>query len=170
MKQFILTKFGMVLIGLALSMVNASAAPNDAGFEKANSEYAAGNFKEAISDYNTLVQSGEWSANLFYNLGNAYYRAGDYGHAILNYERALRIDWQHPEAQANLRIARDETHGLELTPSLFERYVSAGSIGAFTLAAAILFWLAVMLLVISGRRGFLVSAIVCFVLSACCAI
>src|SRR5438132_3650629 len=170
MKQVILMKIAIALFTFVLSVTDASAAPNDARFEKANSEYAASNFKEAISDYGSLVQSGEWSANLFYNLGNAYYRAGDYGHAILNYERALRIDWQHPEAQANLRIARDETHGLELTPSLFERYVNAGSIGAFTLAAAILFWLAVMLLVMPSRRSFLMGAIFCFVLSGCCAI
>ncbi|PYI91509.1 MAG: hypothetical protein DMF03_03375, partial [Verrucomicrobia bacterium] len=90
MKQLVLTNVVMVLLGLALS-TNANAAPNDTGFEKANSEYAAGNFKEAISDYNALVQSGEWSANLFYNLGNACYRIGDYGRAILNYERTLRI-------------------------------------------------------------------------------
>src|SRR5438105_6141781 len=167
MKQVILMKIAIALFTFVLSVTNASAAPNDARFEKANSEYAAGNFKEAISDYNTLVQSGEWSANLFYNLGNAYYRAGDYGHAILNYERALRVDWQHPEAQANLRVARDETHGLELTPSLFERYVSAGNSASFTVAAAVLFWLAVVLLVMSGRRGFLVSGIICFVLSVC---
>jgi len=170
MKQLVFTKIGIVLLGFALSTMNANAAPDDTRFEKANAEYTAGNFKEAISDYNTLVQSGEWSANLFYNLGNAYYRAGDYGHAILNYERALRVDWQHPEAQANLRVARDETHGLELTPSLFERYASAGSSASFTVAAAVLFWLAVVLLVISGRRGFLVNAIICLVLSGCCAI
>ena len=169
MKQFILTKFGMVLIGLVLSMVNASAAPIDAPFEKANSEYMAGNFKEAISNYTTVVQSGEWSANLFYNLGNAYYRTGDYGRAILNYERALRIDRQHPEAQANLRVAHDETRGLELTPSFFERYLSAGDIGGFTNAAAVLFWLAVILLAIRPRGSFLLSAIVSFILTGCCA-
>jgi tetratricopeptide (TPR) repeat protein len=170
MKQVAFTKIGMVLLGFALSTMNGNAAPNDARFEKANSEYAAGNFKEAVSDYNTLVQSGEWSANLFYNLGNAYYRTGDYGRAILNYERALRIDRHHPEAQANLRIARDETRGLELTPSLFERYVGAASSEGFIVAAAGLFWLAVLLLVIPRRRSFLMGAIVCFVLSACCVI
>jgi tetratricopeptide (TPR) repeat protein len=169
MKRVVLTKIGVVLFGVALSLANANATPTDVPFEKANSEYAAGNFKEAISDYTSVVQSGEWSANLFYNLGNAYYRTGDYGRAILNYERALRIDRQHPEAQANLRIARDETRGLELTLSFFERYLGAGDIGAFTIAAAVLFWLAVILLAIRPRGSFLASAIVSFVLSGCCA-
>src|SRR5438874_11454261 len=114
MKQVIFAKLGMLLSGWALFTTVSSAAPNDAQFEKANSEYMAGNFKEAISDYTTVVQSGEWSANLFYNLGNAYYRTGDYGRAILNYEWALRIDRQHPEAQANLRVDHDETRGLDL--------------------------------------------------------
>src|SRR5947208_11437033 len=160
MKQVILMKVAIALFTFVLSVTNASAALNDGRFEKANSEYAASNFKEAISDYGSLVQSGEWSANLFYNLGNAYYRTGDYGRAILNYERALRIDRQHPEAQANLRIARDETHGMELTPSLFERYVGAGSSGGSSVAAAVLFWLAVLLLGIPGRRSCLLSAVI----------
>src|SRR5205807_50501 len=140
MKQVILMKIAIALFTFVLSVTNASAAPDDAGFEKANSEYAAGNFKEAISDYNTLVQSGELSANLFYNLGNAYYRTADYGRAILNYERALRIDRQHPEAQANLRIARDESRGLELTPSLFDRYLGVAGSRGFIVAAAACFW------------------------------
>ena len=170
MKPVALTKIGIVLLGFALSTMSANAAPNDARFEKANSEYAAGNLKEAISDYNTLVQSGEWSANLFYNLGNAYYRTGDYGRAILNYERALRIDRQHPEAQANLRIARDETRGLELTPSLLDRYLGVAGSRGFIVAAAAWFWLAVLLLAIPSRRSYLMGAIACLVLSACCAI
>src|SRR5437868_630674 len=98
MKRLIFTQLGMVLFGLALFATNATAAPNDGRFEKGNSDYADGKFEEGISDYESLIQSGEWSAALFYNLGNAYYRAGDYVHAILNYERALRIDRQHPEA------------------------------------------------------------------------
>jgi len=52
--------------------------------------------------------------NLFYDLGNAYFRTGDFGHAILNYERALALERHHPEATANLQIARDEAHALEL--------------------------------------------------------
>src|SRR5947209_5049886 len=77
-------------------------------FSKANQEFAAGDFAAAARDYEELVRSGEDTPNLFYNLGNAYFRKKDFGHAILNYQRALALDRHHPEAQANLRIARDD--------------------------------------------------------------
>src|SRR5437870_11251104 len=91
----------------AFLIASAFAQP-DAPFAKANQEYAQGNFKQAIDGYEELVRSRQWSANLFYDLGNAYFRVGDFGHAILNYERALALEPHHPETQANLRIERDE--------------------------------------------------------------
>jgi tetratricopeptide (TPR) repeat protein len=132
------------------------AAPAQAQFEKANQEYAAGQFKEAANDYEALVKGGEYSANLFYNLGNAYFRVQDFGKAILNYERALALDRNHPEAQANLRIARDEARALELPPEIPDRLLQIASTRQFTVAATIAFWIAMFLLVriaFSQRRS-----------------
>ena len=56
---------------------SAAFAQSDAEFAKANQEYAQGHFKEAISGYEAFVRSGQWSANLFYDLGNAYFRTGE---------------------------------------------------------------------------------------------
>src|SRR5580704_484089 len=97
-----------------LFAVSSTFAQTNTPFAKANEEYAAGHFQEAIDGYETLARSGKWSASLFYDLGNAYFRASDFGRAILNYERALALEPRHPEADANLRIARDEAHALEL--------------------------------------------------------
>ena len=95
--------------------IAASAfAQSDADFAKANEEFAQGHFKEAIAGYEALVGAGHWNANLFYDLGNAYFRTRDFGRAILNYERALALDNHHPEATANLQIARVESRELEL--------------------------------------------------------
>ena len=104
------------LIGFFFSVVwtASSFAQTDADFTKANQEYTQGHFAEAISGYEALVRAGQWSANLFYDLGNAYFRTADFGRAILNYERALALERHHPEATANLQIARDEAHALEL--------------------------------------------------------
>src|SRR4029434_7785090 len=116
-------------------------AQSDAEFAKPNQEYAQNNFKEAISGYETLVRSGQWSANVFYNLGNAYFRAGDFGRAILNYERALALERHHPEATANLQIARDEARALEMQQSWQERYLQIASLNQYVITAAVAFWL-----------------------------
>jgi tetratricopeptide (TPR) repeat protein len=135
-------------------LIPSAFAQSDAQFAKANQEYAQGNFKEAIDGYDQLVGSGQWSANLFYDLGNAYFRVGDFGRAILNYERALALDRRHPEADANLRIVRDEARALELTPSLAERYLKFANANQFTIASAIAFWAAIFCIValIFARR------------------
>lgn len=112
---------------VALFVVSTSWADTPAEFGKANQEYAAGHFKEAADAYEQVVRAGAWSANLFYDLGNAYFHSGDFGHAILNYERALALDRHHPEAQANLRIARDEARALELAPTRTEHFAELGS-------------------------------------------
>ena len=71
-------------------------ADADATFTRANADYAAGKFPSAIEGYESLVKSGQWNPSLFYNLGNAYFRTGDLGRAILNYERALALDPSSP--------------------------------------------------------------------------
>src|SRR5438552_11474072 len=131
-------------------------AQSDAQFAKANQEYADRNFKEAIDGYDQLVRSGQWSANLFYDLGNAYFRAGDFGHAILNYERALALDRHHPEADTNLRIVRDEARALEMQPGWPERYFKLVSLNQYCITAAIAFWpgiFCVLGLIFGGRRS-----------------
>ena len=126
---------------------SAAFAQSDAEFAKANQEYAQGHFKGAISSYEALVRSGQWSANLFYDLGNAYFRTGDFGHAILNYERALALERHHPEATANLQIARDEVRALEMQQSAPERYLRFASVNQYSIAAAVAFWLGVFCIV-----------------------
>jgi tetratricopeptide (TPR) repeat protein len=136
-----LTALFCALVG-SLVFIAPAFAQRDAQFAKANQEYAAGHFKEAINGYEALIGAGEWSANLFYDLGNAYFRSGDFGRAILNYQRALALEPHHPEAQANLRIARDEARALELRPSWPEHYLRFATMNQYALAATIAFWVA----------------------------
>jgi tetratricopeptide (TPR) repeat protein len=153
----------------AVLPLRAEADNSAALFRKGNTEFADGNFKDAIANYEAVVKSGDWSANLFYNLGNAYYRDRDFGRAILNYERALRIEPHHPEAEANLRLTRDETHALELPLSLPEKYLGPIDPSLLAIATATLFWFAIVLLVIRTRGRALAGAIICLVLCTACA-
>ena len=131
----------IALLFCALATPSVSAQ-GDAEFAKANQEFAQSHFKQAISDYEALIRDGQWSANVFYDLGNAYFRAGDFGRAILNYERALALAQHHPEATANLQIARDEAHALELQPSWPERHLQFASVNQYSVTAAVAFWVA----------------------------
>ena len=94
----------IVLVGLWgwLAVGSARADAADDGFARGNRLYAAGKYAEAATAYETQVSRGSYSANLFYNLGGAYYRVGDRGRAILNYQRALLLEPSHAEAAANL--------------------------------------------------------------------
>src|SRR5947208_6723063 len=122
---------------------SSAFAQSDPDFAKPNEEFAQGHFKEAIAGYETLVHQGQRNANLFYDLGNAYFRTRDFGRAILNYERALALDRHHPEATANLQIARDESRALELKPTILERYLHFATINHNTFPAGVAFWLVI---------------------------
>jgi len=130
-------------------LITSAFAQADAEFGKANQEYTQGHFKEAIAAYEALIHHGKRNANLFYDLGNAYFRIGDFGRAILNYERALALDRHHPEARANLQIARDEARALELRATMLERYLQFATINQYTIAAAVAFWLGIFGIVVS---------------------
>src|SRR5262245_52421200 len=82
---------------LSCSVTPIAHAVEDPAFVKANQDYSEGRFQEATDGYQKLIKSGLWGANLFYNLGNAWFRLGDFGEAILNYERAVALDPHHPE-------------------------------------------------------------------------
>ena len=141
---------------LTFGMGSFAFGQSDPDFAKANQEFAQGNFKEAINNYEAVVRTGHWNASLFYDLGNAYFRTHDFGRAILNYERALALDNHHPEATANLQIARDEGRALELQPTKLERYLQFASINQYAIAAAVAFWLGIFgigALIFARRRS-----------------
>src|SRR6266480_1349387 len=147
----------------------AASAFGQTDFGKANQEYAQGHFKEAIAGYETLVRSGPLSANLFYDLGNAYFRTGDFGRAILNYKRALALEPHHPEAAANLQIARDEARALEMQQSWPERYLQFASVNQYSTTAAVAFWagaFCIVGLILTRRRSVRLTVLSILSLSA----
>ena len=70
--------------------------------KKALADYDNKNYAAAIDDYQQLEKQSGVSAEYYFNLGNAYYRSGKKGKAILCYERALRLNPRYEKAQANL--------------------------------------------------------------------
>lgn len=71
-------------------------------FQDAERLYNDGRFAEAAAQYESLVAEGVVDGSLYYNLGNAYFKGGRIGSAILNYERARRALPGDPDVEANL--------------------------------------------------------------------
>lgn len=78
-------------------------------FYKANTLYEEGKYDEAISEYSKLLSQGMESGNLYYNLGNSYFKKGELGMAVLNYERAKRLIPRDSDLKSNYRFALSRT-------------------------------------------------------------
>lgn len=70
--------------------------------------YKKGNYQQAIADYRSLLKQGV-SADIYYNLGNAYYRSDSLAQAILAYERAALLSPGDADISFNLQLARSKT-------------------------------------------------------------
>lgn len=74
-------------------------------FAEANAQYAEGNYTEAAQKYEQIL-SQQQSEEVYYNLGNAYFKQGELAQSILAYERALRINPSYKDAKHNLQFAQ----------------------------------------------------------------
>ncbi len=133
------------LIGFCLAVFACggsvhAAGPETDGFTRGNALYAEGKFIEAINAYETQAHRGGRSANLYYNLADAYFRAGDRGHAILNYQRALLLEPTHAEAAANLAFVR----GRVATPTAESGFFNWLDVDQWTWLAAAGGWLTII--------------------------
>jgi tetratricopeptide (TPR) repeat protein len=79
----------------------------NANFQEANSDYKSGNFAVASQKYEDILKQGIASQELYYNLGNAYFKQNQLGKSVLNYERAL-LYGANEDISYNLSIARDK--------------------------------------------------------------
>lgn len=133
----------LLTVGM-LSLFEANASP-PAEFSEGNEAYLSGDFERARALYKSAVHRGDYSASLFFNLGNAEYRLGDPGHAALDYRRALALKPGFAEASANLRLVRDENAARFATPHPAERLFPRLSPHAWTIATSIAAWLSIFL-------------------------
>lgn len=92
-----------LLLSLGTSM-NIQAKDLDSLWTVGVQAYTDGKFSDASAAWTSIEESGQKSAKLYYNLGNAWFKQGNYPKAILNYERALRLDPSYSDARYNLEF------------------------------------------------------------------
>lgn len=84
-------------------------AQNEAIFNKATEAYNNGDYQTAIDSYSNILENGQHSAELYFNLGNAYYRLNQIAPSIYNYEKALLLSPNDSEIKNNLSFAQNMT-------------------------------------------------------------
>ena len=93
-----------------LVALSVSASPTSAErWEVGNKAYIEGDYEKAIEEYSAILNGGEYSMKLYYNLANAYFKTGAIGKSILYYNKALRIAPSQEDIRHNLAIAEAQT-------------------------------------------------------------
>jgi tetratricopeptide (TPR) repeat protein len=100
----------LLLTAMAWGAAPAHAQEDVSGlWQKAGEAFAAEQWQNALNYYQMIEGEQLASPDLFYNIGNTYFKLGDNAHAILYFERALKLDPSHDDALHNLEIARQLT-------------------------------------------------------------
>lgn len=94
----------MIMVMLGCSVSAGAVTKNNA-----DTEYQKGNYQQAIRDYEEILNNYGVSAEVYYNLGNAYYRTDNITKAVLNYERAHLLSPGDEDISFNLQFARSKT-------------------------------------------------------------
>jgi tetratricopeptide (TPR) repeat protein len=102
-----------------IKISSAFADHNQYLFDQANKLYQQEQYQEAIKHYLEIINNGCESWQLYYNLGSAYYKTGEFGRAILNYERALKLNPKNEDILFNLQIANLSVVDKITTPPQF---------------------------------------------------
>jgi len=124
-------KFVTVIL-MFLTLLSYSQAP-DKLFSEANVFYKVENYERALDVYLAIEEQGFESSDLYYNLGNCYYKLNKVAPSIYYYEKALKINPSHVDAAFNLVFAKRMTIDvIEELPKTFFQKFSMNVIQKFT--------------------------------------
>ena len=99
----------LVYIGCFLLFSLTGHGQNEALFHKATEAYNKGDYDEAIANYLDILDNGQHSASVYFNLGNAHYKRNEIASSIYYYEKALLLDPNDAEIRNNLGYAQNMT-------------------------------------------------------------
>jgi len=116
------------------------AADTASDFSAANELYAEGKFADAAAAYEKILQTGGQSAPLWFNRGNAEFKAGHLGQAIAAYRRAELLAPRDQELRANLAFVRTQVQGTSYRESGWHGWFGALTLNEGAVLTAILVW------------------------------
>lgn len=151
-----------LLIALWFAPAICSGAETAKLFQEANAGYRTGDYAKAAKLYESLIEQDPRVATFYYDLANTYVRLGKLSSAILNYEKALRVDPRNGDIRENLRYTRglleyrvEDTRNwyLKATEAVL-KYATEREVYAVVLAILFVFLIGGCLYFINGRGVF----------------
>jgi tetratricopeptide (TPR) repeat protein len=111
----------LIFILLLLNIVTICVAEDFDVVRKANEQYTQGNYEEAIKLYEQVLAGGKESAELYYNLGNSYYKSNKFTYSILYFEKAKKLNPRDEDILANLKLVTEYhvVDEIEAVPEFF---------------------------------------------------
>jgi tetratricopeptide (TPR) repeat protein len=142
------------LSALLISLIMSGFAPAALGqndpsslYKKANTYYQKQDYDNAIKTYEQLIAEGREASEVYFNLGNSYYKTGNTAKSILNYERAKRLAPDDEDIAFNLRVASlKAVDKIEPVPDIFyirwlRAIATAGSVSLWNTILILCIWL-----------------------------
>jgi hypothetical protein len=136
----------LIICLAALLAFNAMASVSENDFDAANKLYEQGKFTEAVGAYEKLIQSGTGSAAVYFNLGDACFKAAQVGRALVAYRQAAQLSPRDQDLRANLQFARNQVSGPTLRISRWQNWLGTLSLNEWTWLTVAAFWLLFLLL------------------------
>lgn len=133
------------IIFILIILSSLAKADSNSIMQSANEYYKNNHYQLAIEEYNKLLLDGFEGTSLFYNLGNAHYRLGKVGYAILYYEKALKLSPNDEDVKHNLALAKlNLKDKVDTLPpffifNLWEGLLTAFSVSGWTIIVYIIF-------------------------------
>lgn len=132
------------IISILFTLLGSVSLMGQSLVAKANAEYDKDNYAGALQLYQQVAQEEGTSSDLYYNIGNTFYRMGDLGHAVLNYERALILNPGNEDARTNLEFVNSKiqtkiTEDKSFVIQLIDNFVEWQSSNSWAVIAAICF-------------------------------
>jgi len=149
MKKYLINIFYLLIFLSSLAKADSNSI-----MQTANEYYKNNRYQLAIEEYNKLLLDGFEGTSLYYNLGNAHYRLGKVGYAILYYEKALKLSPNDEDVTHNLALAKlNLKDKVDTLPpffifNLWEGILAAFSVTGWTIIVYIIFILVLIVFVV----------------------
>jgi tetratricopeptide (TPR) repeat protein len=150
----------IIIISLIAIFIHVKAIDPKALLNEANALYSKAQFDKAIEKYKEIVKAGYASSELYYNLGNSYFKTHEIKSAILYFEKAKLLDPSDKDIDFNLELARGSiVDKINAVPEVFfvtwmkwlRNQMSANGWAVFSIAAFLFSLMLFLLYLLSGK-------------------